>query len=417
MSGQEDFGPLLGVLVTCVGVVDVITLFGYILDRSRGDSHPNNNNNDITNRMKVHSQMPPVKTSAMSRPRTPIPELIVDATAIATAQSTDVIVELVNKVNELEVKLHDLEVQSREGSMERFVEIERSRRSRTPRSGTPSPASRQTPSDDEDYEDDDDSRRNLRKPLSRDDELRKPMKRRSFNSQNSHESREDELNEFTKLEKEELEDMDGFVPLSYSTEDVLTPPNYPHVISPIHKVPSTTPAEDFDAVEKSPEPGMASIVDKPWCDIKKEGSAIKNHDNWNKARRSLSIEEEPADKNAMEHGAVAKSADANAAFIQMEQINERSNVEPRMLMKQANVSSIDQPEEVVHEIQPLMEVNIQPVVEPEVQRVTATVNDGAMKRQQEILVGSSAEKKEEVHYKLKFEIKTEILTFYILGSE
>lgn len=391
MSGQEDFGPLLDVLVTCVGVVDVITLFGYILDRSRSDSNTNNNNNDITNRLKVHSQMPPDKTSSMSRPRTPIPELIVDATAITTAQSTDVIVELVNKVNDLEVKLHELEVQSREGSMERFGEIERSRRSRTPRSGTPSPASRQskTPSDDEDYEDEegadgDDSKRNLRKPLSRDDELRKPMKRRSFNSQNSHESREDELNEFTKLEKEELEDMDGFVPLSYSTEDVLTPPNYPHGISPFHEVPSTTQAEDYDAVETSPEPGMASIIDK-------------NHDNWNKARRSLSIEEEPFDKNSMEHGAAPKSVDPNAAFIRMEQINERSNVEPRLLMKQANVSSIYQPDEMVQEIQPLMEINIQPIVEPEVQRVTATVNDGAMKRQQEISVGSSgsAEKKEE----------------------
>ena len=400
MSGQEDFGPLLGVLVTCVGVVDVITLFGYILDRSRGDSQTNNNNNDITSRLKVHNKMPQDKTSLMSRSRTPIPELIVDTTAVTAAHSSDFIETLVDKVNELEVKLHELEVKSREGSMERFVEIERSRRSRTPRSGTPSPASVQskTPSYDEDYDDEggDDSRRNSRKPISRDDELRKPMKRRSFNSQNSHESREDELNEFTKLEKEELEDMDGFVPLSYSTEDVLSPPSYPHGISPIHEVPSATQGEEYDVVETSPEPGMASIIDKPWCDIKKEGSAIKNHDNWNKARRSISIEEEPIDKNAMEHGA-SKSVDPNAAFIQMEQIVERSNIESRLLMKQANVSSIDQPEEMVQEIQPLMEVKIQPVIEPEVQRVKATVYEGAVKRQQEVLVGSgsSAEKKDE----------------------
>lgn len=398
MSGQEDFGPLLGVLVTCVGVVDVITLFGYILDRSRGDSQTNNSNNDIISRLKVHNKVPQDKTSSMSRSRTPIPELFVDATAVTAAQSTDFIEELVSKVNELEVKLHELEVKSREGSMERFVEIERSRRSRTPRSGTPSPASLQskTPSYDEDYEDEggDDSRRNSRKPISRDDELRKPMKRRSFNSQNSHESREDELSEFTKLEKEELEDMDGFVPLSFSHEDVLSPPSYPHGISPIHEVPSATQGEEYGAVETSPEPGMASIIDKPWCDIKKEGSAIKNHDNWNKARRSISIEEEPLDKNAMEHGA-SKSVDPNAAFIQMEQIVERSNVEGRLLMKQANVSSIDQPEEKVQEIQPLMEVNIQPVIEPEVQRVTAIVNEGPIKRQQEILVGSCSKAENE----------------------
>ena len=403
MSGQEDFGPLLGVLVSCVGIVDVITLFGYILDRSIGDSKTNNNNNnDMTSRLKVHNKLPQDKTTPMSRSRTPIPELTVDATAVTAAYSSDVIVELVTKVNELEVKLHELEVKSREGSMERFVEIERSRRSKTPRSGTLSPSSRQSKTSryDEDYEDEEEEEmgNNSRKLIARDDKLRKTVKRRLFNSQNSHESHEDELNEFTKLEKEELEDMDGFVPLSYSTEDVLIPSNYAHGVSPIHDVPATRQGEKFDAIEKSPEPGMASIIVKPWCDIKKEGSAIKNHDNWNKAQRSLSIEEESVDKNAMEQGA-SEIVDPNAAFIQMEQINERSNVESsqRMLMKQANISSIDQPEEAVQEIQPLMKFNIQQIIESEVKHVTASVSEGAMKRQQEILVGSdnNAEKNHE----------------------
>lgn len=351
MSGQEDFAPLLELLVTCVGVVDVVSLLGYMFNRKNAkESTMDINNNDVSSLFRVRDKSP------MTDLARPVPLVVVEG----MASSSDVIETLLSKVNELETKVSDLEIRSREGSMERFVEAERYRRSRSP---SPYPlASVSVPKDEDSSYDDENNTSStesrassVKRPsklITRDDEFRKTKR----SSQISHESREEELMEFSKIEQDESDNMDDFVPITYEGQDNS---HYRHGISPIQEVPSCAIHGEN---EHSPEPGISSIVNKPWGDIKKEASEIRKLEKIVQTRRSLSIEEQPAaEEEAVQDAEVGnqqvKIADVNENFIKIERYQMQQSV--KMLVKQAHVISEDQLEETVADF----EVNETPVVE------------------------------------------------------
>lgn len=399
MSGQEDFGPLLEALVTCVGVVDIISLLGFVFNRknAKASSVDINNNNDVRSSLKVRDKSP---ISVSTRP---VPQLLVDG-AVPLKHDDDVIESLVSKVIELEAKVTELEIKSRENSMERFVEIERYRRSRSP---SPFPV---VTKDDENSSYDDEgntssaesranSVKHTLKPITRDDEFRRTKKR---SSQMSHESREDELVEFSKIEQEEMENMTDYVPITYEGQD---DGHYRHGISPIQEVPS---CPIHGEIERSPEPGMSSVVDKPWGDIKKDVGEIRKQEKRDQMRRSLSIDEQPAaeakasgetkdtivevndddiagcssnirastssdeskitePKSQGQHSstdikAPPASININEQFIKMEQ--NALQQQSKLLVKQAHVTSEDQPDETAEHFETIPIPVVEVVSEP-----------------------------------------------------
>lgn len=405
MSGQEDFGPLLEALVVCVGVIDVISLFGYLFDRTIAkESTTDANNNDVSPSQRIRDKSPKFESSRS------VPRVLVDGVAPSHLDD-DVIDSLRSKVNELEAKVSELEIKSRESSMERFVEMERFRRSRTP---SPFPVPMTKDEEDSSYDDETNtsstesrggSVRHPLKPIARDDEFRKTIKR---SSQISHESREDELNDFTMLEKQETENMEDYVPITYEGQDDA---RRRHGISPIQEVP-TCPIHG--EIERSPEPGMSSMVEKPWCDIKKDAGEIRKQERRDQLRRSLSIDEMPevraSDepmKSSFEEITEAqagdepiKVTDVNENFIKMEQnaLQQQRNVlqqqkiaihhqqqnethqhpnevfkqenevhqqHSKLLVKQAHVSSEDQMEEVTTDLETIPFEIVDIITEPE----------------------------------------------------
>lgn len=347
MSGQEDFAPLLEVLVACVGVVDVVSLLGYMFNRKNAKESPMDiNNNDVRSLFKVHDKSP---ISDLARS---VPQVVVDGIA-PLKTSGDVIESLLSKVNELEAKVTEFEIRSRESSMERFVDGERYRRSRSP---SPYPhASVSAPKDEEDLSYDENntsstqsrasSVRHPSKLITRDDEYRKTKR----SSQISHESREEELMEFSKIEQEEMDNMDDFVPITYEGQDNS---HYRHGISPIQEIPSYP---IHGEIEHSPEPGISTIIDKPWGDIKKDAGDIRKLERKDQTRRSLSIEEQPTAEEQVWNDAAdgnqhVKNFDVNEKFIKIEQNPLQQNAK-LLLVKQAHVASEDQPEEMVSDFE------------------------------------------------------------------
>lgn len=252
MSGQEDFGPLVDVLLACVGAIDVLSLIALMISppaRSLSKKIAADiNNNDV---MANGSD----KSSASMDQVRSIPMLVVDS----MIKDGDVIDSLMSKVNELEAKVSELEERSREPSMERFLDSERYRRSRSP-----SPYNeRRSGAEDENTI----SHTNL---ITRDDEFRKTIKRSSKGS-STHESREEELAKLSEIEAVEMTNMNDFVPIVYSHSDQDNNDNEYYsekTIETIEEI-ATCPihGDMSEEIERSPEPGMSTIIDKPWCDI------------------------------------------------------------------------------------------------------------------------------------------------------
>ena len=368
MSGEENFGPLLEVLVTCVGFVDVVSLFAFIFNRKSAKATSMDiNNNDVRQPQRVRDKSP--KSDAARS----IPQVVVDEMAPLT-RGDDVIDSLVAKVNELSTKLTELEIRSRETSMDRLVDMERYQRSRSTspypmpsggiskeeenryrRSNSPSPftsvaASRDGESSSYDGETNTSSSgsrassiRNPSKLILRDDEFRK-AKRSSTKSQGS---REDELNELTKIEQEEIDDMDDFVPIHYDGQDDPSH-HYRHGISPIQEI-SSCPIHGDN--EQSPEPGISSMIDKPWGDVKKDAAEIRKSEKKDQMRRSHSIDEQPAaeEKSGQVEPPKVSAIDVNEMFIKNE-MNVVQQSSPKVLLKQAHVASEEHPEETTTEL-------------------------------------------------------------------
>lgn len=330
MSGQEDFGPLVDVLLACVGVIDVLSLAALMIAPPSSSSSKrvaaDMNNNDV---MAVTGDKNLSKDQTRS-----IPMLVVDS----MIKDGDVIDSLMSKVNELEAKVNELEVRSREPSMERFLDSERYRRSRSPspygecRSGAV---------------DEDEDTITHKKLITRDDEFRKTIKRSSKGS-STHETREEELAKLSEIEAEEMTNMNDFVTIVYSQHsgDQSDDDYYPHgTIDTIEEVASCPIHGNMgEEIERSPEPGMATIIDKPWCDIKKDAGKIRQQEKREQTRRSLSIEEQPVEEK------IASETDINEKLIKMEKVQLQQTSPTRMLMKQAHVNSEDFHEETLDDL-------------------------------------------------------------------
>lgn len=377
MSGQEDFTPLVEVLVTCVGVVDVISLFAFIFNRKNAKeaSTDININNDVRPSVPRVRDKSPIGDLTRS-----IPHVLVDGIAPSEGGG-DVIESLKAKVNELEAKVTELEIKSRESSMERFVDAERYRRSRSP---SPYPhASGSFIKDEENssYDDEtntsstesrEDSLKHPAKLITRDDEFRRTIKRSSQRSDETQQSREDELEKLSMLENEESENSDDFVRISYEGHE--DDDRHRHDISPIQEV-AICPIHDV--MERSPEPGDRKM--------KNEGSPSENTKKDEKVDLKPLKEPEPllskvnepepeknqseAPENFQPENSQSKpsiqATDINEQFIKMEQNKFQQSASPRVLIKQAHVSSEEQPEETTIDLEdvpiPAVEVINEPV--------------------------------------------------------
>ncbi|XP_035784525.1 zinc finger protein 454-like isoform X3 [Anopheles albimanus] len=148
------------------------------------------------------------------------------------------------------------------------------------------------------------------RPIRRDDELRRSVKRRSVASNASQDDRAEELLLLSQLEADEAAQMQDYVPLVYARDDeqhhhqlqhLGDPFGRRHKISPIQELCQLHEDEDHQhereqepeeqwMPERSPEPTLAGTITRPWGDIKpgesKEKAIIR------RSARSLSIEEE-----------------------------------------------------------------------------------------------------------------------------
>lgn len=139
------------------------------------------------------------------------------------------------------------------------------------------------------------------RPIRRDSELRKSVKRRSVTSTASQEDRREELELLSRMEAEEAARVDDeeYTVIEYTRNDYLGGDgiNRRHNISPIHELCHLHEDEDGGSggrpwcPERSPEPTLAANITKPWGDIKLEEIKRKEKDVI-RLSRSMSIEEE-----------------------------------------------------------------------------------------------------------------------------
>ncbi|XP_050091479.1 zinc finger protein 184 isoform X2 [Anopheles aquasalis] len=248
------------------------------------------------------------------------------------------------RLEQLNVQLHELERKSVEREQLLIAEVQRSRsvsRATTPEptgssvdrlsielardSGTPVPSivlgdGADTRASSGSSSSSSDERRRASggsikfRPIRRDDELRRSVKRRSVASNASQDDRAEELLLLSQLEADEAAQMQDYVPLVYARDDeqqqqhhhhqhLGDPFGRRHKISPIQELCQMHEEEDQHQhehehehepeqwlPERSPEPTLAGTITRPWGDIKpgesKEKATIR------RSARSLSIEEE-----------------------------------------------------------------------------------------------------------------------------
>ncbi|XP_050076144.1 cell surface glycoprotein 1-like [Anopheles maculipalpis] len=175
------------------------------------------------------------------------------------------------------------------------------------------------------------------RPIRRDDGLRRSVKRRSITSTTSLEDRAEELERLSQLEDEESAQMDDYIPIVYSRDEV-DPMSRRHNISPIPE--SCHHHEDDErqwVPERSPEPTLAANTTRPWGDIKleemKEKAVIR-------PSRSMSIEEEDIEPPAVQLH-VSESAPSNLSSHSNSPDRDRAG-EPtlRRTTKEADLTSL-----------------------------------------------------------------------------
>ncbi|XP_058064583.1 mucin-2-like isoform X1 [Anopheles bellator] len=144
------------------------------------------------------------------------------------------------------------------------------------------------------------------RPIRRDDETRRSVKRRSVTSNASQDDRAEELLLLSQLEEEEAAHMQDYVPLTYARDEHPAGPadafGKRHKISPIPELCQMHEDEDRQWVpERSPEPTLAANITRPWGDIKldevKERAVIAR-----RSARSLSIEEVETPRHSQSEG-------------------------------------------------------------------------------------------------------------------
>lgn len=333
-GGQEDFGPLMDVLLTCVGVMDVVSLFALAINSppSKSTSSMSKkklsatdiNNNDVIGLMRDKSPISDTRSASKS-----IPMLVVDS----LIKEDDVIDSLLSKVNELEAKVSELEIRSRESSMERFLDSERYRRSRSP-SPYAHPIDAENEGEGEDVGDgalDENVISHTTKLITRDDEFRKTI-RRSSKESSSHETREEELAKLTEIETEEMNNMNDFIPIRYSQHD---DNNEQHQHND----------DDFNSHSGV---SIDTIEEITTCPIHGD-MGEENIDE----QKQISEKQQPD---------AAQQIDINENFIKMEREvlkQQQPRASPsKMLIKQAHVESSDFPDETTSDLEVVVDEDI-----------------------------------------------------------
>ncbi|XP_055609960.1 cell surface glycoprotein 1 isoform X2 [Uranotaenia lowii] len=105
------------------------------------------------------------------------------------------------------------------------------------------------------------------RPIHRDDEFRRTIKKQSVKS-NASEDRADELDLLTQMEEEENKVMDDYIPLVYTREEQMAQGNKRHQISPIQELCHMHENDERLRMERSPEPAFGAETVKPWGDIR-----------------------------------------------------------------------------------------------------------------------------------------------------
>ncbi|XP_055537479.1 cell surface glycoprotein 1 isoform X2 [Wyeomyia smithii] len=164
------------------------------------------------------------------------------------------------KLDQLNVKLQELERKS----AEREMVIDELRSRSASRAVSPMPSTSRSSGVFRDIPkillDEGESQPGSKKfrPIHREDELRRTIKKRSVSS-NVSEDRTEELEALSQLEDDEASQMDDYVPLVYAREDEPNSSGMKHKISPIQELCAMHETEERQrTMERSPEPAMAA---------------------------------------------------------------------------------------------------------------------------------------------------------------
>lgn len=305
-------GVFLSVLVASVGVMDLITCLGYVSNQLT--EPPAASDQDLERYRQL------LKDQIETAPKIPIEGLTVAKDGVPYKDGYRVEKFDDAKLDQLNLRIKDLEQKSQEkdqtldrlnvqlqelerNSVEREIVIDGLRSRSVSRMESPEPTtSRMSSSSNRDVPqivlDDDDYRRGSSKfrPIHRDDEFRRTIKKRSVSS-NVSEDRTEELEILSQMEVDEANTMEDYIPLVYNREEYLEPKMKKHMISPIQEL-CQMHEDDSRArmmLERSPEPSLGADVTRPWGDIRLEETKEKTLIH---PAKDLAIQEETRDSDS-----------------------------------------------------------------------------------------------------------------------
>lgn len=305
-------GLFLSVLVASVGVMDLITCLGYVSNQLT--EPPAATDQDLERYRQL------LKDQIETTPKSPVEGLTIakDGVPYKDGYRVEKFDEV--KLDQLNLRIKDLEQKSQEkdqtldrlnvklqelerNSVERELLIDDFRSRSVSRMASPEPttsrmssnSARDVPQivlDDEDY------RRGSSKfrPIHRDDEFRRTIKKRSVSS-NVSEDRTEELEILSQMEVDEASSMEDYIPLVYNREEYLEPKMKKHMISPIQELCQMHEDDSRTRMmlERSPEPSLGADVTRPWGDIRLEETKEKTLIH---PAKDLAIQEEARDSDS-----------------------------------------------------------------------------------------------------------------------
>lgn len=302
-------GIFLSVLVASVGAMDLINCLAYITNQITGPPAPADQDLERY-RQLLREQIEKAPKSSAERLTyaqdgvmykdgyrvEKFDEARLDQLNVRIKELEQRSQEKDQTLDRLNVKLQELERRSAEREL--VIEELRSRsasRRESPEPSTSRMSNRDVP---QIVLDDDESRRGSSRfrPIHRDDEFRRTIKKRSVAS-NVSEDRTEELEALSQMEEDEANQMEDFIPLTYAREDYQDPKKKKHMVSPIQEL-CQMHEDELRAhmkLERSPEPSFGADIVKPWGDIKLEETKEKTLIHPGK---DLCIEEEVRDSES-----------------------------------------------------------------------------------------------------------------------
>lgn len=323
-------GIFLSVLVASVGAMDVINCLAYVTNQLTASNGAPAVDADLENYRRL------LREQIESAPKENVGGITKAADGVVYKDGYRLEKFDDERLDQLNVKIRELEQRSQEKdqkldllnvkldelerkSVEREMEIEFLRSRSVSRAGSQEPTtSRSVPSIvlGGEHQGGDSRQGSSRfRPIHREDDFRKTIKKRSVTS-NASEDRTDELDLLSQMEEEESKKMEDFVPLVYNRDEYLTEGSKRHKISPIQELCQMHEDEHRHRImEHSPEPNFGANISKPWGDIQLEET--KKREKLT-PQVSLDIEEEAreSDGSMLDDGdEVAKSMEETKQWL------------------------------------------------------------------------------------------------------